>query len=185
MRITEYMVNRHAEAVRLANAKTAIATAIESKGVTVPDGTKLDGMAALVEAISAGGDGLTAVTGEYTPAEKVTGFEITHNLGKIPSCAGYIPYQSDVTFTGKLIAVCGLYVNGVSYCYCYNGGSVAKPWTGAATYDITTGSPPTYPSNCYFVSVWGATAKTIQFGNANAASASAFLPQKYMWFVMG
>ena len=46
MRITEYMVNRHAEAVRLANAKTAIATAIEGKGVTVPEGTKLDGMAA-------------------------------------------------------------------------------------------------------------------------------------------
>ena len=55
MRITEYMANRHAEAVRLANAKTAIATAIEGKGVTVPEGTKLDGMAALVEAISAGG----------------------------------------------------------------------------------------------------------------------------------
>ena len=49
MRITEYMANRHAEAVRLANAKTAIATAIEGKGVAVPEGTKLDGMAALVE----------------------------------------------------------------------------------------------------------------------------------------
>ena len=55
MRITEYMANRHAEAVRLANAKTAIATAIEGKGVTVPDGTLLDGMAPLIEAISAGG----------------------------------------------------------------------------------------------------------------------------------
>ena len=38
------------------NAKTAIATAIEGKGVTVPDGTLLDGMAALIEAIQAGGD---------------------------------------------------------------------------------------------------------------------------------
>ena len=43
------------EITRIESAKTAIATAIEGKGVTVPEGTKLDGMAALVEAISAGG----------------------------------------------------------------------------------------------------------------------------------
>ena len=40
---------------RIESTKTAIATAIEGKGVTVPTGTKLDGLAALVEAISAGG----------------------------------------------------------------------------------------------------------------------------------
>lgn len=39
------------EITRLADAKSAIATAIAGKGVTVPDGTKLDGMAALVEEI--------------------------------------------------------------------------------------------------------------------------------------
>lgn len=43
------------EITRLANAKTALATSIEGKGVTVPEGTKLDGMAALVEAIEGGG----------------------------------------------------------------------------------------------------------------------------------
>ena len=31
MKISEYQTNRHAEAVRLANTKTAIATAIEGK----------------------------------------------------------------------------------------------------------------------------------------------------------
>lgn len=45
------------EITRLANAKTALATAIEGKGVTVPEGTKLDGLAALVESIEAGGGG--------------------------------------------------------------------------------------------------------------------------------
>lgn len=50
-------MSAQSEIMRLANAKTAIATAIEGKGVTVPEGTKLDGMAALVEAISAGGGG--------------------------------------------------------------------------------------------------------------------------------
>lgn len=45
------------EIARLQNAKAAIKTAIEGKGVTVPDGTLLDGMAALIESIEAGGGG--------------------------------------------------------------------------------------------------------------------------------
>ena len=53
MKISEYQTNCHAAAVRLANAKTAIATAIEGKGVTVPDGTLLDGIAPLIESIEA------------------------------------------------------------------------------------------------------------------------------------
>ena len=84
MRITEYMANRHAEAVRLANAKAALATAIEGKGVTVPEGTKLDGMAALVEAISAGG-GMNFVTGTFTTTDDITSnIVITHDLGVKP-----------------------------------------------------------------------------------------------------
>ena len=45
------------ELARLTNAKAAIQTAIERKGVTVPDGTLLDGMVALIESIEAGGGG--------------------------------------------------------------------------------------------------------------------------------
>ena len=45
------------ELARLTNAKATIQTAIERKGVTVPDGTLLDGMAALIESIEAGGSG--------------------------------------------------------------------------------------------------------------------------------
>ena len=44
------------ELTRLTNAKAAIQAAIEGKGVTVPSGTLLDGMAALIDAIEAGGD---------------------------------------------------------------------------------------------------------------------------------
>lgn len=43
------------ELTRITNAKAAIKTAIEGKGVSVPDGTLLDGMAALIESIEAGG----------------------------------------------------------------------------------------------------------------------------------
>lgn len=43
------------ELTRLQNAKNAITSAITEKGVTVPVGTKLDGMAALIGQIEAGG----------------------------------------------------------------------------------------------------------------------------------
>ena len=69
------------EITRIESAKTAIATAIEGKGVTVPDGTLLDGMAALIESIEAGGgsggynfDGNPRwiSSGEFTPANTIT-----------------------------------------------------------------------------------------------------------------
>ena len=43
------------ELTRITNAKAAVKAAIEGKGVTVPDGTLLDGMAALIDSIEAGG----------------------------------------------------------------------------------------------------------------------------------
>lgn len=51
------------EITRLENAKAAIKAAIEGKGVTVPSGTLLDGMAALIDAIEAGG---SIYTGNFT-----------------------------------------------------------------------------------------------------------------------
>lgn len=45
------------EITRLNNAKEAIAAAITEKGVTVPSGTKLDGMASLIGQIETGGGG--------------------------------------------------------------------------------------------------------------------------------
>ena len=45
------------EIARLEAAKTALAASITGKGVTVPDGTKLDGMSALVDSIQQGGSG--------------------------------------------------------------------------------------------------------------------------------
>ena len=51
------------ELTRLTNAKTAIKTAIEGKGVAVPDGTLLDGMAALIDRVEAGG---SIYTGNFT-----------------------------------------------------------------------------------------------------------------------
>ena len=43
------------EITRISNAKTAISESIANKGVTVPSGTKIDGMATLIDSIQTGG----------------------------------------------------------------------------------------------------------------------------------
>lgn len=57
------------ELTRITNAKAAIKSAIEGKGVTVPDATLLDGMAALIESIEAGGGDIRIEQGSVTFAE--------------------------------------------------------------------------------------------------------------------
>ena len=52
------------ELTRITNAKAAIKTAIEGKGVTVPSDTLLDGMASLIESIEAGGGATEPYTEE-------------------------------------------------------------------------------------------------------------------------
>ena len=75
------------EITRLQNAKAAIKAAIEGKGVTVPDGTLLDGMAALIESIEAGvGGGANNVSfGTYTAVESDVAHKVEHSLGTTPA----------------------------------------------------------------------------------------------------
>ena len=54
------------EITRLENAKNSISTAITNKGVAVPSGTKLDGMAALIGNIESGGANLQTKSVTYT-----------------------------------------------------------------------------------------------------------------------
>ena len=86
------------ELTRIINAKAAIKTSIEGKGVTVPTGTLLDGMAALIESIEAGGGGGgNIVAGTYTPASTQTNrVTVTHNLGKKPTGVLFAKYHYDI-----------------------------------------------------------------------------------------
>lgn len=70
------------EITRLENAKSAIKAAIEGKGVTVPSGTLLDGMAALIESIEAGGGGVKIAFGTIVLSEPSSKVEFTHNFGE-------------------------------------------------------------------------------------------------------
>lgn len=56
---------------RLASAKAAIKTAIEGKGVTVPDATLLDGMAALIDGIEADGGANNIISGSFTLSDSL------------------------------------------------------------------------------------------------------------------
>ena len=57
---------------RIKNAKAAIKTYIEGKGLTVPEGTLLDGMASMLENIEAGGTSNNIVVGSFTLSESLT-----------------------------------------------------------------------------------------------------------------
>lgn len=83
------------ELTRITNAKEAIKAAVEGKGVTVPDGTLLDGMAALIESIQAGGG---TTYGAYIPSED----KFMHN--------SYIVIKTGNTHAS----------NGIIYCEDYN-----------------------------------------------------------------
>lgn len=78
------------ELTRLTNAKAAIQAAIEGKGVAVPSGTLLDGMAPLIDAIEAGGgspSGFKLCAGSITLAENSASIDISSLLGFSPSTA--------------------------------------------------------------------------------------------------
>ena len=66
---------------RIKNAKAAIKAAIEGKGVTVPDATLLDGMAALIDSIEAGGGGGDVFISTFTPATNVTSYTVANPIG--------------------------------------------------------------------------------------------------------
>lgn len=96
------------ELTRIINAKAAIKTAIEGKGITVPDGTLLDGIAALIDSIEAGGGGgFQVALGTFTPAETkslntIPPLSIEHNAGFTPDA--FIFYKAS-TGTYGIIAV--------------------------------------------------------------------------------
>ena len=62
------------ELTRLTNAKAAIQTAIEGKGVTVPSGTLLDGMASLIEGIKTE----KVITGTFTVESDTSAYTIDY-----------------------------------------------------------------------------------------------------------
>lgn len=84
---------------RIAAAKEAISAAIAGKGVTVPDGTLIDGMAELISSIEAGAGGGDYIVEKHvvTFAEEITcaaetSVELCDTAIQTPLCIGMITY---------------------------------------------------------------------------------------------
>ena len=88
---------------RIKNAKATIKAYIEGNGLTVPDATLLDGMAAMLESIEAGGSDFSVETGSITFAESYkpnsTPLVINHSLGKLPFA--FIAYNGTHAYSPK------------------------------------------------------------------------------------
>ena len=112
----------------------SIVAAVEGKGVTVPDGTLLDGIAALIESIEAGGGGGSGnfATGTFTTTDDITSdVVINHNLGVKPKfiivlCTDSEPYSSSKT---NLLSFYFLY----QYSSTYYGHKYQTPQSSAAS----------------------------------------------------
>lgn len=76
---------------RLQSAKAAMKTAIQNKGVTVPDDAKLDAFAALIDSIPAGGGSGNIASGTFTPADASSDVTVEHGLGVAPSVIVVVP----------------------------------------------------------------------------------------------
>lgn len=166
---------------------SAIVAAIEGKGVTVPDGTKLDALAALVESIQAGGSGgIKYAIGTYAPASDVNYFEVEHNLGVVPQIAFY-RRTSPALEKYKLAGFC-FHRPDKRYDYQYSM-QMSSSTTFFGVKDnntrITDVDPESMPSLCYGTAAYNATQNKIRFGNENQTTYNFKSGQNIEWVVIG
>lgn len=72
---------------RIEGAKTSLSTWLTNHGVSVPSGTKFDGLVSLLDNISVGGSNVKVATGTFSPSNDISRVTITHNLGVTPQIA--------------------------------------------------------------------------------------------------
>ena len=135
------------ELTRITNAKAAIKTAVEGKGVTVPDGTLLDGMASLIDSIEAGGGNVAS--GTFTPADRLSDVTVEHGLGVAPSTIVVVPMPTGADDKTNPIAfyiakkdVGGIVMSGSGFAgqnfsslnyRAYSASDIAKQWAFSAS----------------------------------------------------
>ncbi|MDY3240754.1 MAG: hypothetical protein SOW80_11625 [Anaerovoracaceae bacterium] len=82
------------EYTRLKNAKADIKASITGKGVTVPEGTKLDGMPALIDKIKQ-----VDLTGDTVTPETLLSGETAHNANGVAITGNYVANSKTYTIT--------------------------------------------------------------------------------------
>ena len=166
------------ELTRLTNAKAAIQTAIEGKGVTVPSGTLLDGMASLIESIEAGGGAAKYSYGSFTPSETTAltkAYAIEHNSGFVPDV--FIVAKSDSTFVQYSIRFAASFPHSLFTGEAINYSSYTGyvfGW-GSANYNHTVG----------IVSIGKEITSTVAYIRSSAANNKVVAGETYRWFAIG
>lgn len=182
------------ELTRLTNAKAAIKTAIEGKGVTVPSGTLLDGMAALIDAIEAGGGGEIFgsnyfQSGSFTLSGPAANYTITHNLGRIPQyMLIFLGAQANYSRTKALLIFAAKYISTVGDCFtCVYGktsSSNAAYYHSSSGYDLTVKSDDANTLWYYTRPMYDATEEYISVGDATGNNIMYLLDGRpYYWIV--
>ena len=129
---------------RIVSAKSDISTAITNKGVTVPSGTKLDGMAALIGSIDSGGANLQTKSVMYNTNGTAT---ITPDEGY--DGLSYVDVKVDVS-SGCRGLIDGLVLDGITASLCLKDISVEYcEFTNGDYYFLNNGSNITF-TGCYF-----------------------------------
>ena len=174
------------ELSRIVNAKAAIKSAIEGKGVTVPDATLLDGMASLIESIEAGGGGGCKIaTGTFTLAESVRNITVNHGLGVVPNF-GLITV--DTSYSNKSNTLC-------AYVYLPNDGGYGYYYRTSLTrdrvlksqhkgLDQTTPLSSAYTAR-FLASIFNATADSVMFGYFEDNDHTMMLSTNPYYWVLG
>ena len=153
---------------RISESVSAALTALTEKGVTVPDGTKVDGLAALIAAIESGGGSATIATGSFFPNFANPNVTVTHGLGVVPNFAICYRSMSGLVTSRNNAFIYLAKLNGVgTMASAYpsaNPGGLFKQYGNAGkdtTYAITD-TPAEYAP---FVGAYGATKNEITFGH--------------------
>ena len=180
------------EITRLEAAKAAIKTAIEGKGVTVPDGAKLSALASLIEAIQAGevqiGNFSTVKYGSFQLAEDASEYTIDlgyKGAGGAPAVEQFIILRDmQSTFSGTST------INSLVF------HTYAANITAASMSDTSTGSGKYYNSSgritnitggvCEYNAISGDNTPRTMTVNASSANASCVLTAgaTYSWIAM-
>lgn len=167
------------ELTRIINAKSAIKTAVEGKGVTVPDGTLLDGMAALIESIEAGGS-VVCTYGSFTPSEAIKlntsttdpAYVVEHNLGVVPNLFFMAKFNN--SYVGSLdLFIVRNKILGAKKNILHTAAKVAV--SGSTSYYISS-------SNC---KGWPITANAMPIIPYIASNNCTLSTQQYYWIAIG
>lgn len=138
-----------AMATNVGTANTAVVsaiTALTDKGVTVPDGTNVTGLAELISAIEAGGGKVASgsLVFESDTVAKTIVYEpmygsgmFFHRLGAVPNFYAIISYDADKSITGKYyLKGAILFCPDLTDVNTYIGGLACKTSTSATTWNV-------------------------------------------------